>query len=243
MKALFLSLLLTTSCTKYASFEKDGVGISIEPVSMEISHLKEIEWKVGPEKDELSQSVTFIIDLPKLKSDDLIFLTDQKSIDSWLLKVVARQNSKEQDLGSMYVPFKPVYAGRGASIGSTSSVSIRVMYAAAFISERFRQFKCPAFAHNKKVSSMKILGSDEEFSLQLAGAINYNDKAQLVGLRPTDFNAGHSLVGEYYVEIAAYDSKNKTILSKFKRIPMYVTVQSEEIISVTGCEGVHPELQ
>jgi hypothetical protein len=243
MRALFLSLLLISSCTKYATFEKNAVGISIEPVSMEISHLNEIEWRVGPQKEALTQSVTFIVDLPKLKSDDLHYLTDQKSIDAWLLRIIARQNSKDQDIGSMYVLFKPVYAGRGASIGSTSSVSIRLMYAAAFMSERFRQFKCPAFAHNKKINSMKILGSNDDFSIQLSGAINYNDKAQMVGLRPTDFNIGHSIVGEYFVEIAAYDSRKKMILSSFKRIPMSVTVQSEEIIAVKGCEGVHPELQ
>jgi hypothetical protein len=243
MKALFLSLLISISCTKYATFEKSAVGTTIEPVSMEISHLNEIEWRVGPDKDELTQSVSFIVDLPKLKSDDLSFLSEQKSIDSWLLRVIALQNSKEQDIGSMYVLFKPAFAGRGASIGSTSSVSIRLVYASAFISERFRQFKCPAFAHNKKIDTMKILGANDDFSIQLKGAINYNDKAQMVGLRPTDFNAGHSLVGEYFIEIAAFDSKKKTILSSFKRIPMSVSIRSEEIISVKGCEGVHPELQ
>jgi hypothetical protein len=243
MKALFLSLLLSTSCTKYASFEKNAVGISLEPVSMEISHLNEIEWKVGPKKDELTQSITFIVDLPKLKADDLHFLSDQKGIDSWLIRIISRQSSKDQDIGSMYVLFKPSYAGRGASIGSTSSVTMRLMYAAAFMSERFRQFKCPAFAHNKKVSSMKISGSNDDFSIQLTGGMNYNDKAQMVGLRPTDFNVGHSLVGDYHIEIAAYDSKKKMILSNFKRLPMSVSVQSEEILSVEGCEGVHPELQ
>jgi hypothetical protein len=243
MRALFLSLLLVFSCTKYASFEKNAVGISLEPVSMEISHLNEIEWKVGPKKDELTQSITFIVDLPKLKTDDLHFLSDQKGIDSWLIRLIARQSSKDQDIGSMYVPFKPSYAGRGASIGSTSSVTLRLMYAAAFMSERFRQFKCPAFAHNKKVSSMKISGSNDDFSIQLTGGMNYNDKAQMVGLRPTDFNGGHSLVGDYYIEIAAYDSKKKIVLSNFKRLPMSVSIQSEEIISVEGCEGVHPELQ
>jgi hypothetical protein len=243
MKALFLSLLLVSSCTKYATFEKNAVGISIEPVSMEISHLNEIEWKAGPKKNELTQSITFIVDLPKLKSDDLHFLSDQKSVDSWILRLIARQSSKDQDIGSMYVLFKPAYAGRGASIGSTSSVTMRLMYAAAFMSERFRQFKCPAFAHNKKINSMKILGDNEDFSIQLTGATNYNAKAQMVGLRPTDFNVGHSLVGDYYVEIAAYHSRNKMILSNFKRIPMSVSVQSEDIFSVEGCEGVHPELQ
>ena len=243
MKALFLSLLLSSSCTKYASFEKNAVGISLEPVSMEISHLKDIEWKAGPKKDELTQSITFIIDLPKLKTDDLHFLLDQKGIDSWLLRLISRQSSKDQDIGSMYVPFKPSYAGRGASIGSTSSVTLRLMYAAAFMSERFRQFKCPAFAHNKKVSSMKISGSNDDFSIQLTGGMSYNDKAQMVGLRPTDFNGGHSLVGDFYIEIAAYDSKKKMVLSNFKRLPMSVSVQSEEIVSVKGCEGVHPELQ
>jgi len=65
----------------------------------------------------------------------------------------------------------------------------------------------------------------------------------MVGLRPTDFNGGKYEGGDVYVEVAAYDSKKKMVLSNFKRLPMSVSIQSEEIISVEGCDGVHPELQ
>jgi hypothetical protein len=121
-------------------------------------------------------------------------------------------------------------------------VALKVYYAAAFASERFRSFKCPAFGHNKKIDKMEIVGSNEEFSLSIGQTAPYSEKSQLVELTPSSFNAGHSTVGEYFVEIAAYDSKKKVIHSSFKRLPMHVSVTREDEVRIKSCDGVHSEL-
>lgn len=244
MKALVLSLLLCFSCTKYAEVTKDAVGVEIKPVTMEITHLNEIEWRVGKHKEEtISQSFAFIVDLPRLKDEDVDYLSKSKNIDAWILRLIVTRGSESQDLGSLYTLLRPQMVGRGSSGDSPKSVTFKVFYAAAFASERFRAFKCPAFGHDKRIKDMSTAGSNEEFSLTLGGAIPYTEKSHLVELTPTAFNGSNSLIGNYFVEIATYDSKNKTIHSAFKRIPMYVSVTSEESISVPSCGGEHPEVQ
>jgi hypothetical protein len=120
---------------------------------------------------------------------------------------------------------------------------LKVFYAAAFASERFRALKCPALGHNKKLASFEIAGVNEEFSLGLGQTIPYNEKSHLVELTPSAFNGGNSLIGEYFLEIAAYDSKNKMIHSAFKRIPMHIAVTREESVRVKSCDGIHQEFQ
>lgn len=244
MKALFLTLLLSYSCTKYATFSKEAVGISIHPVKMEISHLNEIEWNIGQRKEEtVSQSVTFIIDLPKIRDRDLTYLNEQRGIDSWILRLIVVRGSESLDLGSLYALFKPRKMSRASSASSTSSVVMKVFYASAYASERFRSFKCPAFSHRKRIREMEIRGENEDFSLSVDQVTPYQEKSQLVELTPSAFNAGNSLVGEYFIEIAPYDSKKRLIHSSFKRIPMNISIVSENEVKVPSCEGIHPELQ
>lgn len=243
MKAL-LTLLLLYSCTKYADFEKNAVGWQISPVTMGISHLDEIEWHVGMKKHEtVSQSFTFIVDMPKVKPEDLDYLHEQKGIDAWILRLIVVRGSETQDLGSLYTLFKPQKVSRGVEAGAASSVTLKVYYAAAYASERFRAFKCPAFGHNKKIDSMSIKGDNSEFALSIGQSSPYNEKSHLVELTPSSFNGGNSLVGDYFVEIAPYDSKRKMIHSSFRRIPMSITVEREDTIRVPSCDGIHPELQ
>lgn len=244
MKAFLLTLLLCYSCTRYSEVSRDAIGVQIQPVSMEISHLNEIEWHVGMKKEEtITQSFTFIVDMPKIKQDDLDYLAEHRNVDAWILRLIVNRGSETQDLGSLYTLFNPTRVARGSQGGAASSVTLKVFYAAAYASERFRAFKCPAFGHNKKLASFEIAGTNDEFSLSLGQAIPYNEKSHLVELTPSAFNGGNSLIGEYYVEIAAYDSKKKMIHSAFKRIPMHISVMREESIRVKSCDGVHQEIQ
>ena len=244
MKAFFLTLLLCYSCTRYSEVSRDAIGVQIKPVTMQISHLNEIEWHVGMKKEEtITQSFTFIVDMPKIRQDDLDYLAEHRNVDAWIMRLIVNRGSETQDLGSLYTLFNPTKVARGAQGGAASSVTLKVFYAAAYASERFRAFKCPAFGHNKKLASFEISGANEDFSLSLGQAIPYNEKSHLVELTPSAFNGGNSLIGEYFVEIAAYDSKKKMIHSTFKRLPMHVTVSREESIRVKSCDGIHQEIQ
>jgi hypothetical protein len=217
----------------------------IEPVTMEVSRLNQIEWRVGKNKEaKVGQSITFIVEMPKLRNSDMDFLIENKNVDSWIIRLVVRRGSKTQDLGSLYTLFRPRKASRTSQKGGpASTVTFKVFYAAAYASERFRAFDCPAFSHNKKIDSMEIVGTNQEFSLNVTHSFPYLEKSNPVELTPSAFNGGNSLEGKYYLEIAPYDSQRKMIHADFKRIPMSISVNSEESIRVQSCDGVHSELQ
>ena len=244
MKALLLTILLACSCTKYSHLSKDAMGLKLTEVQMDISHLNEIDWLVGKNKEaKVSQSLVFVVDMPKVDEDDLAYLHKHKGIDSWILRLIVQKGSERQDLGSLYTRFKSKSTTRGQGAGAPTSVTIKIYYAAAYPSERFRFFHCPAFDHTKKISDMKISGENINFDLSVDLATSYPEKSHLVELSPSSFNGGNSLVGEYFLEIAPYDSEKKLIHSSFKRIPRYVEVLAEERVPVKSCTGVHEELR
>lgn len=244
MKALLLTILLAYSCTKNANLTKDALGLRVTETKMELSHLNEIKWRIGKKKEgTVTQSITFLVDMPKLSDEDLEYLTEQKGVNAWILRLIVNRGSERQDLGSLYARFRSSRMGRGQGGGAPSSVAIKIYYAAAYPSERFRFFKCPAFGHDKRISSMDIKGEATPFEITFDQASSYQERSQLVELTPSSFNGGHSLVGEYFLEIAPYNYQKKIIYSSFKRIPMYVEVLSEEKETVSSCLGEHPELQ
>jgi hypothetical protein len=242
MKALFLIVLLCASCTKYAKVSADSLGIHIDDIDMNITHTKEVQWKVGKSREEkVSQSFIFVIELPKIKQEDLDILQKQRGIDSWIVRLIMMKGSEKKDLGSLYTLFRPQKISRGVPTTAATSASIKVYYAAAYASERFRGMKCPPFNHNKRIDHMDVKGDHSHFSISIQGATPYQEKSQLIELTPSSFNGGHSLIGEYYVEIAPYDSVNKMIYSSFKRIPRYFEVESEDQVEIKSCVGVHEE--
>jgi len=244
MKALFLTILLSASCSKNATFTRDAMGLRLTNVQMDIPHLNEIQWTVGKNKEaKVSQSFVFVITMPKVAEEDLAYLTELKGVDSWILRLIVQRGSVIQDLGSLYTRFKPRRVARGQGGGASSSVTVKVYYAAAYASERFRFFQCPAFNHRQKITKMNIAGELKTFELPIEQVTHYREKSHLVELAPSSFNGGHTLVGEYFVEIAPYDSEKKVIHSAFKRLPRYVEILSEETIPIRSCANVHEEFQ
>ena len=243
MKPYLLTLLLCLSCTKYAKVSKDAMGVHLEDIEMGIEHVKEVEWRVGQRKEEkVSQSFIFVVTLPKVKQEELDFLQQSRGMDSWIIRVIMMKGSEKKDMGSLFSLWRPHKLGRGMTSTAPTSASIKVYYAAAYASERFRTFKCPAFNHNKKIDSIKVKGDHSLFNIAIEGAMPYQERSQLIELTPSSFNGGHSLIGEYYLEIAPYDSVHKMIYSSFKRIPSYLEISEEESVEVKSCAGVHQEI-
>lgn len=244
MKVLFFALVLFTSCTRHAELSKDTFGIKISSIQMDISQLNEITWWIGAKRKEekVTQSVTFLVDMPKLKDDDLEYLSKDRDVDSWIVRVIQVKGSKSQDLGSFLIPFFPKQHGRSTNRTAATMAAVKIYYAAAFPSERMRGFSCPAFSHDKRISSMSIAGENKDFDITVSASKSYREKAQEVQLSPSSFNGGNSLQGEFHLEIAPYNAKKQTLLGEFRRIPKYIEVKSEDSVIVKSCQGVHPEL-
>lgn len=243
MKLLLLSFLVIYSCTKNAKLNRETASAHLTGITMNIKNLAEIKWPAGfREEAVVSQSITFMIEMPKVDQDDLDYLTSERDVDSWIIRVIAYRHGEKQDLGSLYSLFRPRKLSR-TSTGSASSVTLKIYYAAAYASERWRNSKCPPLGHNKKIKEMHVDNSGEEFDLSIGGAQSYHEKSQLIELTPSSFNGGMSLAGEYSFEIAPYNSKKKMIHSPFRRIPGKVIVSKEESVSVPSCSGTHSERQ
>jgi hypothetical protein len=244
MKALFLTILLAVSCTKYSSVTKDAMGLRLSDVTMNISHLNEIEWLVGKKKEvTITQSFSFLVEMPRVREDDLAHITNTKGVNAWIIRLIVQRGSEKLDLGTLYAPFRPQKILRGQSAGAAKNVSLKVYYAAAYPSERFRFYNCPAFSHDRRITKMEIKGEPKPFDIIIEQVTAYPEKSQLIQLAPSAFNGGNSLVGDYYLEIAAYDSNKKVIHGGFKRSPVYVSVIEEDRHQVKSCAGEHPELQ
>jgi hypothetical protein len=245
MKVLFISLLMLGSCTRYAEVSREGISTSIRGIEMEIKDLTSNKWKVGQNRaSKVSDSISFLLELPKLKESDLDFLTARFGVNAWIIRVIYKRGSFEQDLGSTYTLFRTPQLGRiSRGGGPAGMVTLKVFYAAKYASERFRSFKCPAFGHNKLITDYQINGESAPFEINLNHVTTYEEKSQLIGLTPSAFNAGHSLQGNFYVEIAPYDSVQKKLHGSFKRIPQHISVLREETVHVQGCAGVSPENQ
>lgn len=240
MKVLLLSSLLFFSCSKEATLRRDSANALLEGVRMDIGNLKEIRWPAGFREEALvSQSITFTITMPKVDQDDLDYLISQRGIDSWILRVLVYRNGERQDLGSLYSPFRPRKLSR-TSTDSAKAVSLKIYYAAAYASEKWRSSKCPPLGHNRQITEMEIDDPKEEFSLTIGGGNLYPEKSQLIELTPSSFNGGMSLTGEYSFEIAPYDSQKKVIHAPFKKIPGKVIVSKEESVSLPSCSGIDP---
>jgi hypothetical protein len=196
MKVLFLTVLFLCSCTKYGTMTKDDLGTRISDISMDITQLHEIEWPVGLKKEAVvTQSVILTVSMPRVKEEDLDHLKELKGVNAWILRLVAMKGSERQDLGSMYALFKPEKAIRGQSGAGPTNVSLKIYYAAAYASERFRTFKCPAFGHHKKIKTMTVRGEDKPFEIMIGQTVSYPEKSQKIELNPSSFNGGNSLAG------------------------------------------------
>lgn len=242
MKALFLTFLLLTACTPHSPVINESAGTRVKDIRMEITHLKEVEWAVGKRRAAtVSQSFVFNVTMPKVHEEDLALLTKLYGVDAWILRLIVQRGSKGQDLGSLYAPFRPQRVIRGQSVDAPRHVSLKVYYASAYASERFRAFHCPAFGHDRRLNDLTILGDANPFELVIGKVNPYGEKSQLTELHPSAFNAGHSLAGDYFLEIAAYDSRKKVILGDFKRLPLFIRVGEEKRVPLAECIGEHPE--
>lgn len=136
--------------------QKDSGYVEILDVHMDISHLEEVVWNVGKKKEvKITQSVTLVIKMAKLKSEDLDFLTEIRGVDAWIIRVISSKGSELQDLGSLYTNFRSSRKSRVESGSAAKTVSVKLYYAAAYASERLRNSRCPSFNHDKKLHQWK----------------------------------------------------------------------------------------
>lgn len=242
---IFLILLVGLSaCTKKAVLNKEGAAARLSEVQWKVAKVDESVWKVGRTlRDVVSKKLTLIIDLPKIDEDDEEFLRKTYTVDSWLVRVIQiTPSSARIELGTLHVPFRGTTHGRAGGL-PVKSVAFALTYAAASMSERFRRFHCPAFSHDRRLNDYQIEGEQKPIEIVVMPGGSHSEKLHQNELVPTQLNIGHTMVGEYRIEVALLSTTEKKFYSAFRELPFYLKVVSEKTVSVEGCAGVHEEFE
>ncbi len=229
-------------CSEKAELNKSGVGVRLNNAEWQIDSPSEGIWKVGHlYRDTVSKSLTVVVHLPLLSQDDAEFLRTTYGIDAWVARVVQVTSSgSRMELAQLFIPFYAPQRGRTSHL-PVKAVSFALTYAASAISERFRRFQCPAFSHDRRLKDWNVIGEPVPMEFQIAPSGRYTEKLAISELVPTQLNIGNSMVGDYYLEVALFNNKERLLFSTFQQLPQHLKVISESTVSISGCAGVHQE--
>lgn len=236
-KVLFSVFFILISCSGGHDLKQYDNVYFLEGLSPEINRYEVIDWPAGLEGEKiLSRGIIINQDLIRLSTKTKEFLSSEYRVDSWLYRFLRINNDgKKEFLGQTSIHFDRITR-------SFTNFSVIFYYGAAAVSQRFRNFKCPAFEHRKKIHEVNL----NDFGKKTDKL--YVDRSEPIisdinsgHLFPINFNAGGSLEGEYLVEMALYSSSLRTTYSKWLPLLKKVIVEKEHNISVPSCIGIKEE--
>jgi hypothetical protein len=242
-KLIFLAIIfLNISCQKKSEIKFNGTtSFTLKPDKLEVENIEIRKWRVGPLGRQLvSKGISFSVAFPQIERDDLEKMGKNFGVDSWLIKIKKRAYAQNTVLGYMYIPLivpgtqaKNKYRRHQIKTGTFS-----VYYAAAAVSTRFEKMLCPAFDHNKLIEKTFLKPSPTSTTSFFAGAME--EKRILAKVEPYSYsgntlNGGKELIGEYNVEVALFNYKDKTKKSNFVPVPQDIIIKDEELVSIRGC--------
>ncbi len=244
MKFLVLFLLFFVSCTKKVNFDTKGVTPSLKEVQWEISSTNEGTWAVGETwRDVVTKNLTLVLNIPQIKTSDLDEIEKNYGVDSWLVKINHRNSlGQRQHMSTLLAPFRSRLKS-SFSANQTRSIAFSLTYAAWAMSERFRKFQCPAFYHRARLKDFYIESSDALMEYNISSIGKFHESYTINELVPPKLIIAQSMVGEFYLEAALFNTKTKTLYSSFQQIPTYLVVKEEKQIDVKGCSGIQQEYQ
>lgn len=200
-----------------------------------------MDWKVGDfHTKTLSKGFLLKIALPKLGVDNINKILEMTKVDSWLVKIVRRNNNGEEIvMGYVYLPFYHVNNQTGKRrVEAVEAVYAKIYYAAAAISGRLEALKCPALDHRKVIDEVEVKKGELERDFYISYSNQFDEKALATEILPHIFNGGSSLIGEYSVQIALYSFSTNVRYSEFIDLPGSVKVLKEIEKPVEECNGV-----
>ena len=230
-------LFLLNSCEKRFSLKSQNGIYFIEGVLSELNKTKEIEWKIGRDREaNISKGVRFHITVPRLKREDEKKLMTKYGVDSLIFRFVRAYKGQTTVMNQIYFPFKNMTR-------NTEDFSVNLFYQAASISKTFRNFHCPAFDHRLKVEDFEVktrsAASKENIYIRLSEYVK--GQVSLLKYAPTVLPGGSVLKGDYFVDLAFYNSSKKQRYSKWHKTSGILSIQREVKKHVQSCIGVKEE--
>lgn len=118
--------------------------------------------------------------------------------------------------------------------------SVGVYYAASSISTRLDNLPCPALDHRLVIEDSDLIDNKNQNNLWVTSAVDKKQltaKVQMISYSPITLNGGMSLKGEYYIDLALYNTATKYRVTSWVTVSNYVSVAKEENVVIKGCEN------
>lgn len=118
--------------------------------------------------------------------------------------------------------------------------SVGVYYAASSISTRLDSLPCPALNHRLLIDDGEVVSDNSQEKLWAASPVDrktMSAKVHQISYSPITLNGGMSLIGDYYIDLAMYNTNTKIRSSAWLPISNYLAIKKEEEIVIKGCEN------
>lgn len=242
MKNIFcIFFLFLLGCRDYAEVTIERQQSTIRWEAGGLDTVRVEPWHVGPLKRQtLSMGVRVKVDFPLLKESDIEELGAKHGMDSWLVSFSRSSLGRKERLGSFYMPLFKTSGRSGGGAATAETGYIDYFYAAASISARLRSLNCPALGHRFTISEAKVRDTNRPRPLLVAGLMQeslYMGKANKLEFQRNIINGGESLLGEYEISFALYNSKTNRLLSNEVTAPQVLVISGESTENIRGCEN------
>lgn len=236
-------VLLPLSCSQRSEVKyENGTGY-IRSDRATVSEFRKINWKVGKYgKDTVSRGFRLSFELPLVEEEGLRVLYEEKGVDAWLIRLRRKQGLRNEIMA--YFSMNLVSSKPGGSsklrFQSPRKGSIGIYYAASSISTRLDSLPCPALGHRLYLDEAgieKVGRGQQMWVVSSAEESSISAKVGLISYSPLTVNGGMSLKGEYFIDLAFYNSLGKKRMSSFLPLNDKGQVGKEEFVNVKGCEN------
>ncbi len=234
---------MSVSCTKRADFKRENNSSYVKIDNPEVNDVKHITWRVGKYgKQKVSRGFRMHFDLPILSDSAWKSLYVDETINGWLIRLRRKSNLRNEILG--YYSIEMISPKPGSKsiyrIQGTKQSSLGINYAASSISSRLDQLPCPAFDHSLWLEDFEVVDSPVGQRMWVTNPVDEQRMAPKVipiSYSAVTVNGGMSLIGDYYIDLALYNTATKRKKTAFLELANYVSVKEEEDRTVKGCEN------
>lgn len=234
---IFSLIFMLGACTKVHEVKKKNGIYYLSEIESEITQLKHITWEVGLEREvEISKGIRVSVSVPVISDRTKNILYNKHGIDSWIYRFSRKRKGRSDALGYVFYHFNNITR-------STKAFTLNIYYHAATVSERFRRFHCPAFEHRAYLPEISLEKKDTIFkdNIFVKTMPKIKSRVDRLGFTPLIFSAGRSMLGDYQVDMALYNTKTKQRFSGWLPVGKEIRVNAERKKEVASCAGIKEE--
>lgn len=210
---------------------------------MGITDHRVIKWKVGKYgKDVVSRGFRLTFEVPDLNEREWQSIFEHNEANGWIIRLRKKYTTRNEVMGFMAMEMISLKPGteKRFRVSKSRKGSVGVYYAASSISTRLDSLPCPALNHRLLIDSSEVINESRREKLWVTSAVDkklMSAKVQLISYSPITLNGGMSLKGDYFIDLALYNTTTRYRVSGWVPIANYVSIQKEEDVAVKGCEN------